>query len=314
MEGKICKKVFNEIIVSVDRKGRPIFSLCCYMDRNAWFRADSIAEALSSESAKKIRENALGNRHGYCSEGCPNWKDHDGNVPGVSIERFEISNSTMCNARCVFCFQADYDISLPKEIIEEWRRDYLPKVRHAAFGGGEPLVVAFPLIMEVAEKRPDAGISLVTNGILLNRVLGIHNRISGINISLNAGSREVYKDVLKVDCFDKVVANIRSFREAGYAGLMSATYVICRENVNDIGNFLRLCAELKINKAGFNLDRTDPQLKVPPDLEQKIKEKAMELGVKVSIGKFNVPLSFAAKGKQMLLYYLRYKGRRNKER
>lgn len=313
MKRKICKKVFRELAVTTDRNGKPVFSLCCYMDRNAWFRAGSIAEAVNSPDAKKIRENAAGNRHGFCQEGCPSWETYDGGaLPEVIIERFEISNSTRCNARCLFCFQADYDLNLPESIIDEWRRDILPRVKHVAFGGGEPLVVALHLIKEFAEKRPDAKISIVTNGILLDKVIFMWDRISAINISLNAGSREVYKKVLKVDCFDKVVANIKAMRKAGYARPISSTYVICRENVDDIENFLMVCKEAGINKAGFNMDKTDPFFHARQGLEDDIKKWAKELGVKVSIGIFYAPQSLSGKGKQMLLYYMRYRSRRRR--
>lgn len=312
-KNKICKKVFNELAVTTDRNGKPIFSFCCYMNRKAWFRADSIAEALDSSDARKIRENALDNCHGYCSEECANWEEYDGSgVPEVNIERFEISRSTMCNARCVFCFQANYSQAVPEVIIEEWRRDYLPKIKQVAFGGGEPLVVAQDLIKEVVEKRPDAKIALVTNGILLDKVIPFKDHISGINISMNAGSREVYQKVLKVDAFDKVIANLKKLREAGFSGPISSTYVICRENLDDIENFLKVCKETGITKAGFNVDKTDPYFVPPVSLAEDIKRYGEEIGVRVSIGIFNMPLSFAGKSKQMLLYYLRYSKRRKK--
>lgn len=312
VKSKICKRVFGEIAVSPNRKGKPIFSLCCYMNRHAWFRASSIREALNCKKAMMIRENAINNIYGFCSEGCPNWEKWNGSeLPKVSVDRFEISASTRCNARCLFCFQADYNLALPESIIEEWRTDYLPSVKKVAFGGGEPLLVAYNLIKEVAEKRPDAKISLVSNGILLDKIIPFKDHVSGINISLNAGSRDVYKTVMNVDAFDRVVSNIRLLKKEGYNGPISSTYVICRENINDIENFLSVCKEVGLTKAGFNIDKTDPFLHVVPhDLSKHIKQYAQELNIKVSIGILDLPLSVIGKGKQMFLYFLRYRPRR----
>lgn len=312
---KICKRVFKEIAVAPDRKGRPIFSFCCYMQKYAWFRATTIREALSSGKAKLIMENAVNNKYGYCAESCPNWEDGDtSDLRDLSLERFEISASTRCNARCVFCFQANYNLSLPASIIDEWRRDYLPSVRHMAFGGGEPLLVASNLIKEVVEKRSDVTISLVTNGILLDRTVAFNHRLSGINISLNAGSREVYKRVMNVDAFDRVLGNLRNLRRAGYVGPISSTYVICRENVADIRNFVSICADVGIIKVGFNVDRTDPFFRVPQKLGYDIKRYAEAFGTKVSIGILHPNMSVAGKGKQVFLYFLRYRPRRRRLR
>lgn len=311
MKKRFCNKVFSEIAVSPDGRGKPNFSLCCYMHKHAWFSASSIAEALTGSMAQRIRENAVDNCHGFCPDSCPNWQEVDHvDLPEVVVTRFELAASTRCNARCVFCFQADYDLTLPQEIIEEWRRDYLPHLKHAVFGGGEPLLVAFPLIQEVAEKRPDASIALVTNGILLDKIIPFRDKISGINISLNSGSRDVYKAVMKVDAFDKVVGNIKALRSAGYTGPISSTYVICRENVEDIHNFLRLCKETGITKAGFNVDKTDPGFNVAPDLSRDIQAFAKEIGVKVSLGIMNNDASLLGRFKQVVLYYLRYRKRR----
>lgn len=311
MKNKICKRAYKELAVAADRKGGAIFSHCCYMDSHAWFNASSIKNALFSREAVRIRENAINNRYGYCSPDCPNWESADNiAVPDVSVERLEMSVSTRCNARCTFCFQAAYDLSLPASIIDEWRKDYLPFVKKFVFGGGEPLLVSFDLIKEVAIKRPDAEISLVTNGILLDKIIPFQSHISGINISLNAGSREVYKRTMKVDAFEKVVGNIRRLRESGYDKPISSTYVICRENCRDIENFLNICKEANITKAGFNVDKTDPYFHVDPSLADVIKKQAQDVGVKVSIGRFDIPLSFAGKLKQHMLYHIRYKQRR----
>jgi MoaA/NifB/PqqE/SkfB family radical SAM enzyme len=216
---------------------------------------------------------------------------------------------TQCNARCTFCFSANFNTRLPDSIIDEWRGSVLPVVNTLAFGGGEPLVVACDLIEEAVEKRPDIRIALTTNGILLDRMIPVRNNISGINVSLNAGSRDVYRNVSGVDAFDRVVDNVKSLRKAGYTGPISSTFVLCRENVHDVLNYLTVCKEMEVNSAGFNIDRTDPFLRIPNDLQQRIRERAEEIGVLVNFGYMRHDPSPVSKAKRLVLYYVRYRSR-----
>lgn len=307
---KICKKVFNELSVATNRKGDSIFSLCCYMKKSAWFRAASINEAMVSSHAERIRQNAINNKYGYCSTSCPNWEIIDFiTTPVIHLERFEISASTRCNARCSFCFQAAYNIDLNRRIIDEFRKDLLPHLKKVGFGGGEPLLVSFDLIEEIARDYPQVKISLVTNGILLNKIIRFKDHVEGINISLNAGNPDTYKRVMKVDAFDRVVSNIKSLKNAGFDKSISSTYVICRENMDDIKNYLTVCKALGIETVGFNVDKTDPFLKLPVDLIKTIHKYAEEIGIPIKLGIVDLSLSLAGRLKQIALYYSRYQKR-----
>jgi sulfatase maturation enzyme AslB (radical SAM superfamily) len=280
------------------------------MQKHTWFKASSIGDALSCGMAEKIRQNACGNCYGFCPEECSQWEDWDGTVPDVRLDRFDMAVGTQCNARCVFCFSADFKTKLPPSIIDEWRTSVLPAVTHLSFGGGEPLVVALKLIEEAVDERPDIKISLVTNGILLDRVIPLKDNIHGINVSLNAGSRDTYRRVLRVDAFDRVVENVKILRAAGYNRPISSTYVICRENVDDIANYLSVCKECGIDWAGFNVDRTNPFLRVPSGLAQTIKTYAAEIEFPVNIGNIDPKLTAVGAAKRLLLYFLRYGPRR----
>lgn len=308
---KICKKVFHEISIAINRNGDPIYTLCCYMDKGAWFRSDSIKNAINSKQAAKIRENAINNKYTMCNDECPNWEYVDEViVPQVAIDKSEISVSNNCNARCLFCFQSNYTHALPSNIISEWKNELLPNLKWVNFGGGEPLVVALDLIREVFEKHPETKIGIVTNGIVLDKIIPYIKNIEGINISINAGSRDIYKKVMKVDSFDRVVNNIKLIKASGFKGSISSTFVICRENIGDINNFIMLCKQLGIEHAGFNIDKTDPYFKINDNTISEIKKYAASINQKIKIGIIKEDGGLANSIKKHVLYRIRYAKRR----
>lgn len=306
MTAKICRKPFRELSIMPG----PTFSFCCSMLKRTWFHAASIREALSCKTAELVRKNACNNALGYCPEDCPHWEAWDGTMPEVRLERCEIAAGFQCNARCTFCFNSDFTARVSDEIIEEYKSFVIPTVGHLAFGGGEPLLVAIDLIYEAIAKQPNVRISLTTNGILLDKLIPIIDNVDGINVSFNAGSRESYKTVHGVDAFDRVVDNVKRLRKMGYTGPISSTFVICRENVHDVLNYVTVCKDIGADSAGFKIDQTDPFLRIEHDLREKIQERGDKVGLRVKFGRMKHDSSLMAKAKQTLLYYFRYRSRR----
>lgn len=140
--------------------------------------------------------------------------------------KLTIELTNRCNLKCIMCPHPtmgnlkvkDMDFKIFKKIVDEVCKFGDKKSNFTTVGLGEPLMYAkFPESMEyIKMKCPDASIYLNTNGTLLNeenakmlcKLLGGEDRLL---ISLNAGSRDVYEELMGGDKFDLVVNNIKNF-------------------------------------------------------------------------------------------------------
>jgi MoaA/NifB/PqqE/SkfB family radical SAM enzyme len=231
-------------------------------------------------------------------------------MPEVRLETFDMAVGMQCNARCTFCFSGDYTSTLSESILSEWREFVLPTAKRLHFGGGEPLLVAGRLMQEAVAVRPDIRLEFTTNGILLDRLLLTIRNVSGFNVSLNAGTRQTYWRVMGVDAFDRVLQNVRNVRQAGYTGLISSSFVVCRENIHDVGNYVQVCKANGMDTAGFIVDQTDPFLRIPHGFVHTLRRLERDFGFPVKIGRMGLPGTLASRLKQLVLYYLRYRPRR----
>lgn len=133
-------------------------------------------------------------------------------IPPVTCE-IDISNK--CSLDCKFCMCSKY---IKNSRVDMTMENYLRLIydlkrigtRSITFtGGGEPLEnplfnkfidIAFDLQFEVG---------LITNGMFLDKVQKL-SKFKFIRVSLDASDSETYKIVKGVDCFDKVVENIKN--------------------------------------------------------------------------------------------------------
>ena len=76
-------------------------------------------------------------------------------------------------------------------------------------GGTEPTM--HPDISLIIETITGLGLQtgLITNGILLNKVFSVAPKLTFLRISLDAGCPETYHKTHGIDCFDKVIKNIK---------------------------------------------------------------------------------------------------------
>lgn len=129
------------------------------------------------------------------------------NIP----EKIMIELGTFCNLRCKMCSQnhLSKDIINIKTLKEnvEWEN-----IKEVTFTGGE--VLAIPQFKEIFREvtKKNKKICIFTNGVLLdkewNRVMAENG--DKIYISVNAATRNVYKDVCGQDVFCKVLNNIEN--------------------------------------------------------------------------------------------------------
>lgn len=119
---------------------------------------------------------------------------------------YEITND--CNLDCIFCYSR---IAKAKGIPKTgYYGDLKPKaITISQFG--EPLLVGEKEVLRIVkalrEMFGEVRLDLQTNGVLLTPK--ICEEFDIVMISLDAGSRESYRNITKRDFFDKVVENIK---------------------------------------------------------------------------------------------------------
>lgn len=171
-----------------------------------------------------------------------------------------------CNLECIFCTDRSKDCSYQYKntSFDEFLMFSQP-LSFANYiqiqGWGEPLVNPdYEKILDFMTStcKGACTISFNTNGTLLNerwidKIASVPNLL--INISLNASSRETYESIMKQDCFNEVVKNIRSLvrkrdqkgcnaSPSGKRPLISISMVAMRQNVHEIPRFVSLAADL----------------------------------------------------------------------
>ena len=146
--------------------------------------------------------------------------------------------TNQCNLKCEWCI--DRDINYRHDQMSKGTAIKLVKefakmgTGITIEGGGEPTV--YPYFAEVvkAGKKYNANMGLITNGV--KNISEQINSFKWVRISLDSSCREEYLQEKGVDCFDKVMENIESYKEkrnkkSTYLGI---GYVLTKRNYSHI--------------------------------------------------------------------------------
>ncbi|MFC2051118.1 radical SAM protein [Chloroflexota bacterium] len=196
-----------------------------------------------------------------------------GRCPLPTDAYFLVNNR--CNARCVMCSVEGYfsdnsakRITLDKfKIIagnlhlENFKSVILSSAGEPLLNGDVPDIISF-----INRNYPHICIIIITNGIALTPQLA--GELVGLNVhllsvSLNAGTRETYKKVMQVDCFERVVGNIKYYQELGAkAGKQPdiwLSFVAHRKNLEDLSRFIELGKTLDVKLLTTTYSRFYPE-------------------------------------------------------
>ena len=145
-----------------------------------------------------------------------------------------------CNNKCKHCFfgtNTKYaPIIIPKEkimaLFDELKELGVKGIEFT--GGGEPLT--HPNCVEIISYAIECGfnVGIVTNGLLLEKIEEIIDKLTFVRVSLDAGTSETYKYVHGVDTFDKVISNLKNIISKYGGNKIGIGYLILPYNVKDI--------------------------------------------------------------------------------
>jgi molybdenum cofactor biosynthesis enzyme MoaA len=168
----------------------------------------------------------------------------------------------LCNARCEFCsaWLANAE-PMPVDLIDGVAEalPYLSEID--LVGWGEPLI--HPQLDGILAKLrdycdPRARISLTTNGVHLKKWAPklLEAGVSDISISIHAARPETHEDLMGLakGSFAKVVEGmeaIAAYRAEGHKVRLSMTFIVTRQNVDEIPEFIALGERLGVDQLFF---------------------------------------------------------------
>ncbi len=167
-------------------------------------------------------------------------------VPPVTCE---IDPSNYCMLSCDFCMYQKYIEGDRRHLSYDLYNSLLYEldemgIKSITFtGGGEPLMN--PRINRMIEDalKMEFEIGLVTNGFLLDKINNL-DKFKFIRVSLDASNSSMYKDVKGVDCFSKIIDNIKMTLEKNKT--VGLSYVVNDKNNFDLEKAEKLADELGV--------------------------------------------------------------------
>jgi molybdenum cofactor biosynthesis enzyme MoaA len=172
-----------------------------------------------------------------------------------------LSMTGRCNIECRFC---GYTHAVGRSefvpLLQVARMDFLRYVQGLRLnsGLGEPtLNKDLPaIIAHVSTHYPHLGMNFFTNGLALHRpglIEAIVGNVRWISVSLNASTRESWREQCKSDQFERVCRNLRALHEAKRSRrslwpLVCGSMVLTRASLNELPHMPALCRALGIDR------------------------------------------------------------------
>jgi cyclic pyranopterin phosphate synthase len=173
---------------------------------------------------------------------------------GRIADDLRVSVTDKCNFRCTYCMPAEGLPWLPKD--EVLRFEEITRlagvfaglgVREIKLTGGEPTVRReLPaLVAMLREAQPGLGISMTTNGYLLDRLAAplAQAGLGRVTVSCDSLMRHRFAEMTRRDALDQVMAGLRAADEAGLTPIKLNCVVIAGTNEDEVVDFARFARE-----------------------------------------------------------------------
>lgn len=246
-------------------------SSCCYTTENEFIIANiedynnisDIIKDVEDFQNKLIEKHKKGNAPKCCKE-CTNfkkakWSDKiNKKLSWISLNHYKI-----CNLKCVHCgyrksddSEKDSNHELVLKVIDAFSKKHrLADNVTLAIGGGEPSInKGIDLILQYCiDKKYHALIN--SNGAKYSELIasGINKDLFNLDLTPDAGSKEVYAKIKGVDCFDIAWENIKKYVDKTN-GKANVKFIIEEGNVDDVDNMIKMCKSTNIKHVTLAFD------------------------------------------------------------
>ena len=146
---------------------------------------------------------------------------------------------------------------LPKEIALRLPREMHEEGIEAIeiTGSGEPLV--YPYLLELLRQCSKwlEDIAIVTNGqFFTSQVADAVGHLTWLRFSIDACRRETYREIHGVDCFDRVIENLRMAIDRFPDTHIGVSFIVTRKNFREVAEAARFYRELGVRNIRFSFE------------------------------------------------------------
>ena len=217
------------------------------------------------------------------------------------VSKIYFHNHMSCNAKCSYCTYAHIEngykykvYPLVKSLIDN---NLLAKDASIFMSGGEPTISPeFEQLLDLFISYLNGrNIEILTSGIKYCKSIEdafVQDKLKMV-LSLDSGTRVTYLKIKGVDCFDKVIENLKKYVLASNYAKENITlkYIIVdkeNDNIDEIDTFFDVVTSLEIKNVRIDIDyekyKFTRYIRVPDyyfDLINHFNNKAYELSLNV---------------------------------
>ena len=200
----------------------------------------------------------------------------ESDVINDKYNEINISHWTNCNCHCIYCSRNKNNNILIKNLFQKRGQHYdlLPIVQDlykndlldkenliVRFQGGDIGVLEeFEDLVKEFDKNGTKMFHFLSNNIIYQPIIAemFKKDKAFLITSLDCGSKETYKKIKKVNQFDKMINNLKRYKEeCGEKAKLNVKYVIVEnynDNLQEAKNFLSIIKEIKIPIIQYDID------------------------------------------------------------
>lgn len=193
-------------------------------------------------------------------EGCQNCFNYKDSYIYKSrkLNSFDFSFRGWCNYKCDYCSANHPDrkgyndrFSLEEYLVELEKRDMVNDIFSVLFAVGEPCLSEkrFSLYDYCREKQ--YFLDVFSNCSIFDESLFevAHQSPVIIRKSFDAGTAETYAAIKGVNCYEKMLSNVRHYLQAPYLALNPKYLFVpgLNDNETDVKCFVQMCADMKVD-------------------------------------------------------------------
>ncbi len=247
-EINFCSRIYSDIFFGLNSVSCSCFSAspygCPVLYRGDMNKFDVISYLKGLDKIMSL--NSTGKT--LCHQ-CPFFKKQS--VPKLNLANnilnIIINNYLKCNADCIYCVISDktkgekYSV-LP--VIKNFYNDNLIKPKAiVTWGGGEPTM--FPDFDETFTflNKKETYQAINSSGIKFSQTIAdeLPYGYVSIQVSIDSGTKEMYKKIKKVDAFDKVWDNIKQYSKSPEKVFIKYIIFSLNRHEDEIKEFINKC-------------------------------------------------------------------------
>lgn len=269
----ICMAPFSE--VEIDELGN--INCCCAQYTDSYSFGNIFEEGFNAvwngKKAKDFRRDVIAGKYTYCHTDICNFgrlkpRKSRPLLTAPYPKYVTIAYDQTCNLMCTTCRDSIIkDCNMSSEQLDEnIQKYYLPVCKNAKElvlnSIGECLISKHSrkLIQKVAEEYPNLEFNIMTNGTVCNEIvlnhLGLIGRLSTIQVSIHATTKETYNKIARTGNFDCVMKNLKWLSEQKKKGVIPdvlINFVVHKINYKEMADFVKLAEDLDITASFWEL-------------------------------------------------------------